>query len=149
MSLPFHFTKFKFVRGGQLISIEVILSILYKTSLGKFYIGNSDKLLSKKLHKSLKGKVQLIFTSPPFPLNQKKKYGNLKGEKYKEWFVSLASIYSELLTEDGSIVIELGNAWEPEKPVQSLLPLESLLGFVNNKEANLRLRGEKLRCCCK
>ncbi len=113
--------------------------VLYKTSLGKYYIGNSDDLLPGKLNKELKGKVQLIFTSPPFPLNQKKKYGNLKGKEYKKWFVNLAEIYSELLTDNGSIVIELGNAWEPDRPVQSLLPLESLLGFVNNKKAGLRL----------
>lgn len=111
----------------------------YKTTYGKYYLGNSKELLRDNLNKNLKGKVQLIFTSPPFPLNQKKKYGNLKGNKYKEWFVNLAEIYSELLTDNGSIVIELGNAWEPDRPVQSLLPLESLLGFVNNEKAGLRL----------
>ncbi len=113
--------------------------ILYKTTFGKYYLGNSDKLLSNKLHKDLKGRVQLILTSPPFPLNQKKKYGNLTGSEYRNWFTGLADVYSELLSDDGSIVIELGNAWEPDRPVQSLLPLESLLGFVNNPKAGLRL----------
>ncbi len=113
--------------------------ILYKTSFGKYYLGSSDYLLRKKLNNELKGKVQLLFTSPPFPLNQKKKYGNLSGNEYKEWFIGLAEIYSDLLTDNGSIVIELGNSWVPDKPVQSLLPLESLLGFVNNPKAGLRL----------
>jgi site-specific DNA-methyltransferase (cytosine-N4-specific) len=44
-----------------------------------------------------------------------------------------------LLTSNGSIVIELGNAWEPQQPVQSLLPLKSLLAFVENKHAGLKL----------
>ena len=48
-------------------------------------------------------------------------------------------MFSKLLTEDGSIVIELGNSWEQGRPVQSLLHLKSLMGFVENKEANLRL----------
>lgn len=87
----------------------------------------------------LKGKVNLILTSPPFPLNQKKKYGNKTGDDYLEWFTSLAPLFSELLAEDGSLVIEIGNAWEPERPVQSLLHLECLLGLVKHPTAGLRL----------
>lgn len=112
---------------------------LYKTKLGKYYVGNSEELLVSRLGKKLKNKVQLILTSPPFPLNKKKKYGNLQGEDYKEWFINLSEIFSYLLTEDGSIVIELGNSWVPGKPVQSLLHLESLFGFVKNPNAGLML----------
>lgn len=32
-----------------------------------------------------RGKVQLVFTSPPFPLNRKEKYGNLGGDDYSKW----------------------------------------------------------------
>lgn len=112
---------------------------LYSTDFGEYYISKSEELLSSDFGKDLKNKVQLILTSPPFPLNQKKKYGNLKGEEYKNWFINLAEVFSELLTEDGSIVIEIGNAWEPGKPVQSLLHLESLIGFVKNPKAGLML----------
>lgn len=87
----------------------------------------------------MKGQVNLILTSPPYPLNNKKSYGNRTGDKYLEWFTSLAPVFSDLLTDDGSIVLELGNAWEPGRPVQSLLHLESLLGFVRHKAAKLRL----------
>ena len=45
----------------------------------------------------------------------------------------LAPLFSKLLTEDGSIVIELGNSWEQGRPVQSLLHLKSLMGFVKTK----------------
>ena len=83
--------------------------------------------------------MQLILTSPPFPLNNKKSYGNLQGDEYRDWFVGLAPLFSELLKSDGSIVIELGNAWVPGRPVQSLLPLECMLGFVNNPRAKLSL----------
>ncbi|MCO5383890.1 MAG: site-specific DNA-methyltransferase [Methanosarcina barkeri] len=112
---------------------------LYKTKVGKYYVGNSEELLVSELGKKLKNKVQLILTSPPFPLNQKKKYGNLQGEEYNKWFIGLAEMFSDLLTDDGSIVIEMGNSWVPEKPVQSLLHLESLLGFVKNPNAGLVL----------
>lgn len=114
--------------------------IIYKSKLGKLVLGNALELLKndKKLSQ-LKGKVNLIVTSPPFPLNNKKQYGNEKGEEYKDWFIKLAPIFSDLLADDGSLVIEIGNAWEPERPVQSLLHLECLLGMVKHPEANLRL----------
>lgn len=115
------------------------LSPVQTTKSGKLYIGKSENLLAGALGVELKGKVQLIFTSPPFPLNEKKKYGNLRGEEYVTWFAAFAPMLSNLLTPTGSIVIELGNAWEPGRPVQSLLPLQSLMSFVQHKDANLVL----------
>ena len=61
-------------------------NLLYKTDLGEYYIGKAEELLKSNLGKRLKNKVQLILTSPPFPLNNKKSYGNLTGEDYKNWF---------------------------------------------------------------
>lgn len=110
--------------------------LLYSTDYGKYYIGKCEETITDL---NLEGKVQLILTSPPFPLNNKKQYGNLDGEEYLKWFKGLAELFSSVLTPDGSIVIELGNAWEKNRPVQSLLHLNSLLSFVNNKKADLRL----------
>lgn len=87
--------------------------------------------------KNLTGKVNLIVTSPPFPLLRKKSYGNRNGDDYLNWLASLASPLTELLTDDGSIVIEIGNAWEEGAPVMSTLPLEALLAF--KKSAGLHL----------
>ena len=113
--------------------------ILYKTKLGKYYLGDSVNLASNGFIKKYQNKVNLIITSPPFPLNQKKRYGNYKGDEYKEWFIGLAPLFSELLAPDGSIVIEIGNAWEPGLPIQSTLHLESLIGFVKHPQAGLNL----------
>ena len=112
---------------------------LYKTKLGKMIVGDSIELYSSYLRQSYKNKVDLIITSPPFPLNTKKMYGNLTGETYLKWFTDLAPIFSDLLTDDGSLVIEIGNAWEPKRPIQSLLHLKSLLSLVENQAAGLRL----------
>lgn len=116
-----------------------MINIKYQTEKGKIIEGNSIELLSGKMKEELRGKVNLIITSPPFPLNNKKQYGNEKGEEYLKWFVNMAPIFSDLLAEDGSLVIEIGNAWEPERPVQSLLHLECLFGLVKHPDANLRL----------
>lgn len=112
---------------------------LYKTQLGKMIVGNSIDLYSSYLKNHYKNKFNLIITSPPFPLNNKKMYGNLTGETYLKWFTDLAPIFSDLLTDDGSLIIEIGNSWEPKRPVQSLLHLRSLLSLVENEAGDLRL----------
>jgi len=101
----------------------------YQTKLGRMYCGKAEKVLASYPVTRYKGKVQLVFTSPPFPLNRKKKYGNLKGEEYVNWLAGFAPLLTEYLTDDGSIVIELGNAWESGKPTMSTLPLKALLAF--------------------
>jgi hypothetical protein len=101
----------------------------YKTAQGKMFLGRIEDGLAASSLRNLNGKVSLIITSPPFPLVTKKRYGNETGEAYLVWLESLAAPLADLLADDGSIVIEIGNAWEPGVPVMSTLPLESLLAF--------------------
>lgn len=112
---------------------------LYQTGYGKLLVGNSLEIAKSYLGRYYKNKFQLIITSPPFPLNAKKRYGNLNGKDYLKWFVNFAQIFDELLTDDGSLILEIGNAWEEGRPVQSLLHLECLFGMVNNPNSDLRL----------
>ena len=109
----------------------------YRTRQGVMYQGDCEEVLSSYPATRRKGKVQLILTSPPFPLNRKKKYGNLTGDEYLGWLQRLAPVFRDYLTPDGSIVMELGNAWEAGKPVMSVLPLKSLMAF--KEAANLNL----------
>jgi DNA modification methylase len=115
----------------------MILNVAYKTDLGRFVRGTAEDALASPLGADLKGKVDLVFTSPPFPLNNKKKYGNLQGEAYIEWLANFAARFRTLLKPRGSIVIEMGNAWEPGKPVMSTLALRALLAFM--EKGNLTL----------
>ena len=109
----------------------------YRTALGAMYGGDCEKVLRDKTIAKQKGKVQLVFTSPPFVLNRKKKYGNLEGKAYVKWIASLADLLKEYVAPDGSIVIELGNAWEPGQPTMSTLAMEALLAF--KKRGNFHL----------
>ena len=111
--------------------------LAYATANGSMIHGKiEDALLVAPLSK-LNGKVNLIVTSPPFPLVRKKRYGNETGEAYVEWLSSLSQRLASLLTEDGSIVIEIGNAWEAGSPIMSTLPLETLLAFKRTAKLNL------------
>lgn len=103
----------------------------YSTSRGNMYQGKVEDFLASEHADRLQGKVQLIMTSPPFPLNRKKKYGNLKGEDYVEWLADLARPLRRLLKRDGSLVIEVGNSWEPGQPTMSTLALRALLEFLD------------------
>ncbi len=101
-------------------------SVAYQTNRGMMIEGTAEQALVDPLLTSSRGKVQLVFTSPPFPLNNKKRYGNRQGSAYEEWLRSLAPLLRDMLTPTGSIVIELGNAWEAGRPVMSTLALRSL-----------------------
>lgn len=99
--------------------------------------GKAEEVLSSKQFDSIRGRVNLIFTSPPFPLNTKKKYGNLNGSEYLMWLAGFGPLFRQLLAPSGSIVIELGNSWEPGLPVMSTLALKALLFFQEQNQLHL------------
>jgi len=111
--------------------------LVYRRAEGLMYLGRIEEFLSSATARQFEGQVQLIFTSPPFPLNRKKKYGNLQQEQYIQWLTRLAPRFRKLLNKNGSIVIEMGNAWEPGKPLMSTLALRALLRFQQAGKLNL------------
>ena len=111
---------------------------MYSTPLGRSILGLAEDILkSPPDSNDLDGHVDLIFTSPPFPLNRKKRYGNELGQAYVDWLASFAPLFKNLLSPKGSIVLELGNAWEPGRPVMSTLALKALLAFLESGEFTL------------
>lgn len=120
-----------------MIGSETTTGLAYSTDRGVMLQGKAESVLHSPFLKSYLGKVNLVFTSPPFPLNRKKAYGNLNGESYKEWLASFSKTFLEFLKPDGSIVIEIGNSWNPGEPTMSTLGLESLLKFLES--GNLKL----------
>lgn len=112
-------------------------TIAYKTDNGSMVHGRIEDALKSPHLQAVRGKVNLILTSPPFPLVRKKRYGNETGEAYLKWLEMLAKPLADMLADDGSIVIEIGNAWEEGVPVMSTLPLEALLAFKKAAALNL------------
>ncbi|SRR5579871_1338099 len=113
------------------------MKIAYRTKNGIFYEGKIGKFLEGKKFEKYKGKINLIFTSPPFPLVRKKKYGNLDGDEYLEWLKLISKKIRPFLTPKGSIGIEIGNSWVKGLPEMSTLPLKSLLSFEEHGEYHL------------
>jgi DNA modification methylase len=109
----------------------------YKTNHGTCYCGDATLLDQTTLWQEIEGKVDLLFTSPPFALARQKEYGNLSGENYVSWFSSLSDSFSRLLKPSGSIVVEMGNAWVKGKPIMATQPLRALIEFID--QGNLHL----------
>lgn len=108
----------------------------YKTKLGTMYQGTIEHFL-EVWGADYRGKAQLVFFSPPFPLNRKKAYGNLDGDEYLAWLKGLAPKLAGLLKPGGSLVMELGNAWVKGQPTMSLLPLKALMAVAESAGLNV------------
>lgn len=102
---------------------------VYETALGRMFAGHAEEVLTRPALKSAMGQVQLLFTSPPFPLQREKKYGNLQGDAFARWLAGFAKQFANTLTATGSIVIELGNGWNAGTPTMSTTSLKALLAF--------------------
>lgn len=105
-----------------------VVTEAYRTGLGTMYQSTVEAFLDAH-GDAYAGKVSLVFFSPPFPLNRKKKYGNLTGSEYLTWLGDLAPRLAKLLTKDGSLVVEVGNSWDAGSPTMSLLPLKALMAI--------------------
>ncbi|MCC6005203.1 MAG: site-specific DNA-methyltransferase [Thermofilum sp.] len=101
---------------------------LYYTDLGAAYVGDSRELL-KKLPSSF---VDLVVTSPPFPLQRPKEYGTFAFEyEFVEWFEPFAREVKRVLKDSGSFVIDLGGVYVKGRPVKSLYPYRLLIKLVD------------------
>lgn len=67
----------------------------------------------------LPGSVDLLFTSPPFPLLSGKEYGTSSTAEWLEWMTELCRSWHDLLAPTGSLVLELNDVWYRGMPVQS------------------------------
>lgn len=98
-------------------------TLFLETSLGKIYQGDSLRLLTDLEPAS----VDLIMTSPPFGLVRKKEYGNVEASQYLDWFKPFAAHFHRVLKETGSLVIDIGGAWNPGTPTRSLYHFKLLI----------------------
>lgn len=99
--------------------------VAYSTKLGAQLVGDSRALLRSLEPES----VDLIVTSPPFPLLREKEYGNKEQHEYVEWLMEFGAAALPALKQTGSFVIDLGGTYQRGVPVRSLYQWRVLLGF--------------------
>ena len=95
----------------------------YSTDLGTAYCGDSLHLMQELPDNS----VNLIVTSPPFPLTFQKKtpYTAVRMEEYIPWFLKYAKQFMRILATDGSLVIDIGGVWNKGRANQESLSIPS------------------------
>jgi site-specific DNA-methyltransferase (cytosine-N4-specific) len=99
----------------------------YTTVLGAQYSGDSQHLLDELAP----GCVDLFMTSPPFPLLRPKEYGNADQDAYVEWLLPFAKAAHRALKPSGSLVLDIGGAYQRGRPVRSLHQFRVLLALTD------------------
>ena len=95
----------------------------HETRVGKIVHGDSLDVMAHLADDS----VDLIVTSPPFGLVRKKDYGNVEADRYVEWFKPFAVNFHRLLKDNGSLVIDIGGAWNKGYPTRNLYHFKLLI----------------------
>ncbi len=95
----------------------------HETPLGQIIHGDSRDVLTTCDGES----VDLIMTSPPFGLVRKKDYGNVEADEYVDWFKPFAAEFHRVLKSNGSLVIDIGGAWNKGYPTRNLYHFKLLI----------------------
>lgn len=107
----------------------------YSGQLGSAFMGDSRELLSELPDDS----IDLIVTSPPFALQNKKEYGNEDQEGYNDWFLEFVPEVRRVLQPHGSFVVEIGGAFKKGYPERSTYQFDLLSRLVDPEEGGMHL----------
>ncbi len=105
----------------------------FRVGKGRMLWGDSRGMLRGLRSRS----VDLIMTSPPFGLLRKKSYGNEDADQYVNWFREFAVEFRRVLKESGSLVIDIGGAWNKGLPTRSLYHFELLISLCREHDFHL------------
>lgn len=106
---------------------------VYSTKYGQAHHGDSIDLLKCIPDNS----IDLIMTSPPFALQRKKEYGNEDQDSYIDWILGFAPEIHRVLKDTGSLVLDLGGAYQKGLPVRSLYNFRVLIKLCDNYNFHL------------
>lgn len=98
-------------------------TVFHTTKYGEIINGDSLAVLRGRRARA----VNLIMTSPPFGLVRKKDYGNVDADEYLDWFRPFGEQFKRVLKDNGSLVIDIGGAWNKGLPTRSLYHFKLLV----------------------
>lgn len=116
-----------------------VVVTIYVTGLGAALWGSAEDCMQWIDDES----VSLFVTSPPYPIAKRKRtYGNLDAASHVDWLYDLVSAMRGKTTADGSIVLNMGDVWNPGEPTISLYAERLLIRLVDEAGLNLCQRFE-------
>lgn len=98
-------------------------SKFHETQFGVMILGDGCDTLASFGDAS----VDLVITSPPFPLLRPKEYGNVSADVWMDWFRPFAAQIFRVLKDSGSFVVDVGGVWMPGTPTRSLYQFKLLI----------------------
>lgn len=98
---------------------------VYATTLGAAYGCDSLEVLGTLPDES----IEAVITSPPYALEFKKEYGNVKKADYLAWLVPFAREIKRVLAKDGSFILNIGGSYNPGQPTRSLYHFKLLIAL--------------------
>lgn len=118
--------------GKDLNQIQAGVSVLgFSTDLGIAILGSCDSVFSR-----IDSPITLVLTSPPYPLNTARSYGNVDQAHYVDWVCKMLEPVVKGLANGGSIALNISNdIFMPGSPERSmycerlLLALHDRLGL--------------------
>ncbi len=78
--------------------------LAFSTKLGIALWGDARKVFSKSTEP-----IHLMLSSPPYPLQEPRAYGNVQEKEYVDWLCSMIEPIVKNLVEGGSIVLNISN----------------------------------------
>jgi DNA modification methylase len=113
-----------------------IVVTVFETTSGVALWATAEAVETQMLSES----VNLILTSPPYPLLRQKAYGNLDEKAHLAWLIERAAAWKEMLAPDGSLFLNTGDCWLPGTPTASLYQERLLLALVDDLGYHLAQR---------
>jgi site-specific DNA-methyltransferase (cytosine-N4-specific) len=105
-----------------------VVVLVYENELGAILWAESEALESTIDNES----VDLIITSPPYNLTRSKSYEYRKSEEeHVRWLTARAEAWKSLLTETGSVMLNMADVWLPGSPEISLWQERVILNMVD------------------
>lgn len=99
----------------------------FSDSKGIIYHGDSLDLMDGIQDNS----VDLIITSPPYPLLTKKDYGNVSHRKWIAWITPFCQEFYRILKPSGSCVIDVAGVWNSGIPTKSVYHYKFVVEMVD------------------
>ncbi|SOC30551.1 site-specific DNA-methyltransferase [Thalassospira xiamenensis] len=110
-----------------------VVYVIFETGLGEVLWGSTERAAEM----IEPGSVNLLYTSPPYPLLQPKEYGNLSSKDWVKWMLDLSALWKPLLAEDGSLVLNVGTVGVKGVPFTDTYVSRFIVGMEDHTGMNL------------
>ena len=105
-----------------------MIETVHTTTLGRVLCGDAMDVLRATDDDS----ADLIVTSPPYAIQLRKMAGQVRGSEYVDWILPHAREWYRVVKPSGSVVVNLGGAWNRGEPTRDPYQWRTLLALIDD-----------------